>query len=237
MLKRKLHVLAHAQWSPTAAAPRPAPALLGANERRRAPDAVLMALQVAEAACAAAAVDAATVATVFASAHGDLGLIDALCRTLAADPLLLSPLRFHHSVHNAASGYFAIGAGNRENGTAVAAGPCSFAAGLLEAACLCAAEDRTVLLVGCDTPAVGPLQSVNGSRAALAVALLLAPQGSQPHRAIDWALAPLAAPLPPGNPMAAALPLLAALQRPQAAQLALPLSPHQGLLLSLRAQA
>jgi len=32
-----------------------------------------------------------------------------MCKTLADDPLLLSPTRFHHSVHNAASGYWAIG--------------------------------------------------------------------------------------------------------------------------------
>ena len=63
--------------------------------------------------CADAGHDAAALASVFTSAHGDLPIIDALCTTLAGDPLLLSPTRFHHSVHNAASGYWAIGSGSR----------------------------------------------------------------------------------------------------------------------------
>jgi hypothetical protein len=251
MLTRTVQVLAQACWTPTPEAPRPAPALLAANERRRAPQAVLMALQAAEAAmalhaaeAAAAAVswDLSTVATVFASAHGDLAIVDALCRTLAQEPLLLSPLRFHHSVHNAASGYFAIGARNREASTAVAGGAWSFAAGWLEAASQCAADERPVLLVGCDTAAPpGPLQSVNASRGALAVALLLAPAGDDGRR-VEWQLVPgpQASPSPPtadptlqGNPMAAALPLIAALGAPQPAALHLPLSDHLTLALQI----
>ncbi|MCA0242232.1 MAG: beta-ketoacyl synthase chain length factor [Proteobacteria bacterium] len=231
-----MQVLAQAAWTPTAAAPRPAPALLAANERRRAPQAVLMALQAAEAAGAGAAVDLGSVATVFASAHGDLAIVDALCRTLADEPLLLSPLRFHHSVHNAASGYFAIGARNREASTAVAAGPWSFGAGWLEAAGQCAAEQRPVLLVGCDTAAPdGPLQSVNDSREALAVALLLAPPGAG-GRGVRWQLQPGRFTPPPGNPMAAARPLLAALGAAPAARLDVPLSAQLGLVIDVEAE-
>ena len=69
------------------AATRPAPALLAANERRRAPDSVLVAIEVASQALNASGHDAAQVATVFASAHGDLAITDALCRTLADNPL------------------------------------------------------------------------------------------------------------------------------------------------------
>jgi hypothetical protein len=116
---------------------RPAPTVLAANERRRAPDAVRMALQVAQDACAAAGVDPAALASVFTSAHGDLAIVDALCRTLAHNPLLLSPMRFHHSVHNAASGYWAIGCRSHEASTAVAGGAHSWAAGLLEALTQC----------------------------------------------------------------------------------------------------
>jgi hypothetical protein len=154
---------------------RPAPTWLGANERRRAPEAVLMALQVAQDACAAAGVEPASLPSVFSSAHGDLAIVDALCRSLAQDPLLLSPMRFHHSVHNATSGYWAIGCGSREASTAVACGPHSFAAGLLEALTQSTTEDRTVLLVGCDTEAMGPLLSVTSSRGLLAVGLVLGP--------------------------------------------------------------
>jgi 3-oxoacyl-[acyl-carrier-protein] synthase-1 len=54
-----------------AAPQRPSAHAAGANERRRAPDSVLMALQVAQQACGAGH-DPAALASVFTSAHGDL---------------------------------------------------------------------------------------------------------------------------------------------------------------------
>jgi hypothetical protein len=161
---------------------RPAPPLLAANERRRAPDSVLLALEVASAAMAGSGHDPASTASVFTSAHGDLAITDALCRTLASDPLLLSPTRFHHSVHNAASGYWAIATGCRAPSTALAAFDTSFAAGLLEAASQCLADHAPVLLAGYDTEACGPLTSVNSSRGLLGVALVLASQRSAATR-------------------------------------------------------
>ena len=155
---------------------RPAPMGLAANERRRAPDSVLVALQVAEAAVAASGHDARTLASVFCSAHGDLAIVDALCKTLARDPLLLSPTRFHHSVHNAAAGYWAMSAMCQAPSTALAAFEASFALGLFEALVQCTAEHRPVLLVGFDTAAHGALASVNRSRGLLGMALVLAPE-------------------------------------------------------------
>ena len=87
---------------------RPAPRLLPANERRRAPDTVAVALEVALAACEAAGADPATLPSVFASTHGDLGITDYICTTLASDARALSPTKFHNSVHNAAAGYCTI---------------------------------------------------------------------------------------------------------------------------------
>ena len=190
----------------------------------------------AQDACAAAGVDPATLPSVFTSAHGDLAIVDALCRTLSHNPMLLSPMRFHHSVHNAASGYFAIGAHNRQPSTALAAGPCSFAAGWLEAATQCAADGAPVLLVGCDTEATGPLQSVNSSRSALAVALLLRPAPAGPQdRAVDWALQTLTTPPEPasGNAMDAARPLFDALADSRLTALSLPLSQTLALALNI----
>jgi Beta-ketoacyl synthase, N-terminal domain len=157
---------------------RPAPAAMAANERRRASDSVLVALEVASLAVAASGHAAKDLASVFTSAHGDLPITDALCKTLAADPLLLSPLRFHHSVHNAASGYWAIASGCTAASTALAGFKLSFANGLLEAASQCTTEGTPRLLVGFDTEAVGPLASVNRSRGLLGVALVLAPARS-----------------------------------------------------------
>jgi hypothetical protein len=157
---------------------RPAPALMAANERRRASDSVLVALEVASQAVAASGHHAKDLASVFTSAHGDLPITDALCKTLVTDPLLLSPMRFHHSVHNAASGYWAIASGCTAASTALAGFKASFANGFLEAASQCGGDGWPRLLVGFDTEATGPLASVNRSRGLMGVALVLAPQAS-----------------------------------------------------------
>jgi Beta-ketoacyl synthase, N-terminal domain len=234
------------QTTPAPSAARPAPALLAPNERRRAPDAVLLALEVASAAVAASGHDAAQLASVFTSAHGDLAIADAMCTTLATEPLLLSPTRFHHSVHNAASGYWAIATGCQAASTALAAFEMSFAAGLLEAASQCASAEAPILLVGFDTEATGPLASVNTSRGLLGVALVLSPT---PRAAslwqLQWSLAsrPAAAPALRSaaaqalahNAMADALPLFEALAAGQACELRMPLAGQRHLLLQLGA--
>lgn len=230
---------------PDATAPRPAPAMLAANERRRAPDSVLLALEVASQALAMSGHAAADVASVFASTHGDLPITDALCHTLANNPQLLSPTRFHHSVHNAASGYWAIGSGSMAASTALAAFEHTWAAGLLEAACQCCAEQQAVLLVAYDTQAVGPLASVNRSRGLLAVALLLSPQAGPATRwALRWSLTPGGTAAPPlrsgaaqalaANAAAAALPLFETLAAGHAHTLCWPLSPTLGLQVALQ---
>lgn len=221
--------------APASVLPRPAPELLAANERRRAPDAVLVALEVATRALAQSGQRAADVASVFCSTHGDLAVTDALCKTLAADPLLLSPTRFHHSVHNAASGYWAIGSGSAAASTALASFDESFAVGLLEACVQCEADAQPVMLVAYDTPACGPLVSVNRSRGLLAVALVLVPARSVKSQwELDWSLQPGSAAVPPlrsaaaqalaANASAAALPLFEALALGDNCSLAWPLS-------------
>jgi hypothetical protein len=189
MTPRELWIDGHASFTAETLATRPTPELLAPNERRRAPDAVAIAFAVASPAIAQAGLDASQVASVFASAHGDLRIVDALCATLASDPMALSPTRFHHSVHNAASGYWAIATGCQASSTAVAGFEHSFGSGWLEAACRVAAEDRPVLLVGVDTAAVGPLASVNRSRGFVGVAWVLAPRpGPRSTHRVRWSV-------------------------------------------------
>ena len=145
------------------AAKRPAPELLAAAERRRAPDTVALALEVAAAALRESGCAADALPSVFTSMHGDLGVTDYMCATLATQPTLISPTKFHNSVHNAAAGYWTIATGCREASTALTAFDASFAAGLLEAAAQCRADARAVLLVAFDVEAVGPLRSVTAS--------------------------------------------------------------------------
>ena len=163
-------------------APRPSPPLLPAAERRRAPESVAVALEVAREAVAAVspmhAIDASSLASVFASAHGDLAIVDYLCATLADDPTLLSPTRFHHSVHNAAAGYWSIATHDTGPASAIAAGDETFAAGLLEAATQACAEDRPVLLVAFETPAVGPLPMAAPNTALFGIAMVIRPSTS-----------------------------------------------------------
>ncbi len=213
---------------------KPNPSLLSANERRRASDSVLLAICVAEQAVRASWRDVSQLASVFTSAHGDLPITDAMCMQLAQAPLQLSPTRFHHSVHNAASGYWAIASGCRAPSTAVSAHQHSFAAGLLEALVHCACEHEPVLLVGYDTEALGLLADVNTSRGLLGVALVLSPErGDAGLGTLHWQLEEGDAAPPPlrsataralqSNAMSDALPLFESLVLDEAQALALPL--------------
>jgi len=161
--------------APVADAPRrPSPALLAPNERRRAPPTVAVALDVALAACEAAGRDASELPSVFASTHGDLAITDYMAATLADDPRSISPTRFHNSVHNAAAGYWTIGAGCTAATTAISAGTASFAHGLLEALVQLAAGADAVLLAAYDIGATGPLATMTPSEGLLGGALVLA---------------------------------------------------------------
>lgn len=159
---------------PDGAPARPAPTLLAANERRRAPESVAVALEVALAACQAAGRDPASLPSVFASSHGDMAITDYMCATLASEPRTISPTRFHNSVHNAAAGYWTIGTGAMRPTTAISALQASFAQGLIEALAQLAAGDEAVLLVGYDGNAAGPLGRIAHSRGLLGAALVLA---------------------------------------------------------------
>ena len=197
---------------------RPAPQLLAPNERRRAPPSVLVALEVALAACADAGRDPAALPSVFASTHGDLGITDYMCATLAQSPTDISPTKFHNSVHNAAAGYWTIGAGCLRTATAISAHGASFAQGLLEAMVQLATGADAVLLVGYDTAAVGPLATVTRSEGLLGAALVLARDGDglRLHAHLRDGDAPAASTEPLGrhaarNAMAPMLPLFDAL--------------------------
>jgi len=223
--------------------PRVSPALLAPTERRRAPDTVAIALEAAARACEMAGVAPASMPSVFASTHGDLPITDTMCATLAATPRLLSPTKFHNSVHNAAAGYWTIGTGCVQASTALTAWGDTFASGLLEAASQAVADATPVLLVAYDVAARGPMATVTHSEGMLAVALVLlpggndaavtavSPAGMRPRglrlavreaRAAAPAGPPAAGPwaaLAAGNAMAPCLALMAALARADAALL------------------
>lgn len=229
-----------ATGAPPADAPaKPSPQLLAPNERRRAPPSVLVALEVALAACRDADRDPASLPSVFASTHGDLGITDYMCATLAQAPADVSPTKFHNSVHNAAAGYWTIGSGCMRTTTAISAHRASFAQGLLEAMAQLATEAESVLLVGYDTAATGLLGTVTRSEGLLGAALVLVRDGaglrvsaSLQDGDVPEAGGPLAARMS-GNAMAPMLPLFDALAAGHDAAL-LHAGPGRRLALDLR---
>jgi hypothetical protein len=229
-------VLLGTAQAPEAPAARVAPALLAPTERRRAPDTVAIALEVAARACEMAGLAPASLPSVFASTHGDLPINDYMCATLASTPALISPTKFHNSVHNAAAGYWTIGTGCTQGSTALTAWHHTFGNGLLEALVQCLADDTPVLLVAYDVASRGPIAAVTPSVGMLAAALVLTPPGhSTAGRRLRCSVLPGAMPgahdeaqawqaLLSGNAMSPCLPLFAALARAGAAPLDLGLS-------------
>jgi hypothetical protein len=159
--------------APQASTKRPAPGLLPPNERRRAPDTVAISLEVASKACAHAGREPANLPSVFSSTHGDLAVTDYMCETLAQAPALISPTKFHNSVHNAAAGYWAIATGCMRPYTALSASHYSFANGLLEALLQTQSSNEALLYVAYDIDARGPLANVVESTGQVGCALVL----------------------------------------------------------------
>lgn len=237
----RVHIEGVGAWSPrlpdfdalcawlAGAAPGPASAkppatILPANERRRAPDSVLVAAEVAAQAVAMSGRAASALTCVFASAFGDQAITDYMCATLARAPAELSPTRFHNSVHNAPVGYWTIATDCRAPSNAICAGAASFGAGLLEAATQAVADNQPVLLVCSDINGSGPLAELTGNHRTFGCALVLSPQAGPRNMAVldlrPTAARPDGLPSPAegvdwiaGNPSAAALPLLALLAR------------------------
>jgi len=219
--------------APETATTRPTADVLPPNERRRAPESVLLAAAAAGQAVQMSGYDAASLPCVFASAHGDQAITDYMCTTLASAPTELSPTKFHNSVHNAPAGYWTIATHCHASSSAITGGEATFGAGLLEAATLAVADDRNVLLASYDIAGTGPLGEMTSSTGPFACALVLSPHedrsamrlnlmptvGNSAHEPSGdpWMDAVAAS-----NPSALALPLLRALAhgRPTALRVA-----------------
>jgi len=226
-----------AVWNPAVSA-RPQPSILPPNERRRAPDTVAVALEVGQAACSAAGRDPAQLPAIFASTYGDCAITDYMCATLARAPATLSPTRFHNAVHNAAAGYWSIATGCRQPYCALGAGQYTFAAGLFAAALQVCADQTDVLLVAYDIDARGTLAQIAHSSAILGVALVLARADAGAATGMTLAVTEAASPQAFAadgvNAMAAALPLVAVLERKATGVLSLPLGPQSSLQVRVR---
>jgi hypothetical protein len=220
--------------------PIPLPSMLPPAERRRAPETVSLALEVASNATAMWAGNPTELLSVFTSARGDTPIIDDLCSTLVDSPQLISPTRFIHSIHNAPAGVWSMATVNGQANTALSAHDHSFSNGLLEAIVQCHTEHKSVLLVGYDTAAPTALTYCLEMNEPMAVALVLSAKPSLSTQGVmhctikqrqDLKTQPQSAGTqkPMASGMAQAWPLLKALAAAQTAQLNLTLSIHQTL--------
>jgi hypothetical protein len=156
---------------------RPAPACIPPRERRRAPLSVKLAVAVAEQACERAGMTPADTVSVFASGMGDMDITDYMCRTLASESPLISPTRFHNSVHNAPVGYWSISQGAKRSSNAVAAFRHTVPASLLEAMTQCITEGEAVLWASQDIASPAPFRDIADIPEACAFAMLLEAEG------------------------------------------------------------
>jgi beta-ketoacyl synthase-like protein len=230
-------VICGEQNAPEAAATRPTPNLLAPTERRRAPDTVALALEVAARACEAAERSPAQLQSVFASTYGDLGISDYMCATLAGTPTLISPTKFHNSVHNAAAGYWSIGTASHTPYTAISAYRYTFASAVLEAATQVVCDGQPVVCVAFDVESKGPFGTVAPSRGLLGAALVLAPPRNDSRRTLALRVEQgsaaeitparsAAAALVAENALAPCLPFFEALAHSTPASVVLALSDH-----------
>jgi hypothetical protein len=226
--------------------PEPSAIVLPPNERRRSSDIVRWAVHVAQEAMQQAETDARKVASVFASSDGETDVLDRLCTALATPQRVISPTLFHHSVHNAAAGYWGIATGSQQSSTALCCYDSSFCAGLLEAAAYAHIEGKLVLLVAYDLPPPPPLYAARPLRGGFAAALVLtrtpAPQNlaqldltlsnDLTEEATSMDDARLEA-LRNGNQAARSLPLLAVIARQRATRVRLEYLEDQHLLIQV----
>jgi len=202
----------------------PSPEALPATERRRAGKSVRVSLAAGLEAASGAGRDPRDLVTIFTSSSGDGENCHAICEALASDDRMISPTRFHNSVHNAPAGYWGIATGATHSSDCLAAFDASFGAGLVEAFARLATEpSQPVLLVAYDVPYPEPLHATRPIPDCFGVAFSLAADAAPARgprltfeptreRAGVVAGAPLEA-LRSSIPAARALPLLALLAR------------------------
>jgi len=190
----------------------PEAALLDGGVRRRASSLTRIAVDALGQALEQAGWDAATRPSVWATAHGEHETALAILEMMHQGEGKLSPTRFHNSVHNTASGYASIAAGNRAPSTTLTGGPELVASALLEAWCMVEAGAPEAALVLFDEP-VRPPFDPRGARQPLAVAFCLSARTAGALAVLTRWRRDAVAPVKPIDPfgglyVSAALPLL-----------------------------
>lgn len=213
---------------------KPAPASLSRRQALRLSDSTRLAIMAAEQIGQAVPEQAAWV---FASSTGESRTLNGILAALSQPEILIQPLRFQNSVHNAAQGQWSIAAHAIGPATSIAAYDDSVGAGLLKAMMQATLEKTAVGLVVFDAPFPPPLHEKRRFDLPMAAALALSPEPTPGSRCVlDLEIIARAAPsgldgtnaaaglLDSGNPVRFILPLLERMHRldPRAVVLGLP---------------
>lgn len=161
----------------------PAPEMLPPTERRRVGAAVKLAMAVGLAAVADAGADAAGLPNVFSSTGGDCDNCHSLLEVLASSERMVSPTRFHNSVHNAPAGYWGIATRCTEASTSLCSYDATFGAGLLEAMTQAQSTGKPCLLIAFDTAYPEPLYAQRPIPYPMGVGMVLSPVRSAASKA------------------------------------------------------
>ena len=154
------------------------PTILSPLERRRASNTVKLALSVAQEAVERIGADPAQLPAIFASSQGESHVTHQLLESLAAPDPVISPTKFHNSVHNTAAGYWSIVVGSHTSCDSLAAGEHTFGAALLKAAVDIEVEHRPLLIVLFDAPFPEPMNQVYPLGPPFAAAMVIEPSAA-----------------------------------------------------------
>lgn len=157
----------------------PKPEVIPANERRRAPLPVRLAVESSWQAVQNSDYEPNDLASVFVSALGDTQLTDYMCKVLATPEKQLSPTKFHNSVHNAAAGYWTISTKCMHAANSIAGYEHSVPLTLLEAIVQVNYENRPMLLTFYDAPVSEILKPLLKNGDAFAVSIIISPASAE----------------------------------------------------------
>ena len=158
---------------------QPAPVNLSRRQARRLSETTRLAIMAAEQIGDAVPAEAAWV---FASSTGEGRTLIEILTALRQPEIMIQPLRFQNSVHNAALGQWSILAHATGPATSIAAYDDSAGAGLLKAAMQAELENTALGLVVFDGPLPPPLHEKRPVDLPMAAALALSPEPTPESR-------------------------------------------------------
>ena len=161
---------------------KPAANLLTGSLKRRASLVTRIAVEAYSQAVAQAGCGAASIPTVWATAHGEHSTALDLLKMMNDGEGKVSPAKFHSSVHNTPGGYASIAAVNVAQSTTLTGGSELVSAALIETMCLVESLKSDAIVVFADE-ALKPPFDIPGSGLPLAIAFCLGkePAGDLPR--------------------------------------------------------